>query len=174
MTEGASISVDIKGVPADRRALALAFRRRRGAGRLAVILAALVFGLTVTFGRDALYRYTRLDYPLAATLAAVAALALFFVVLASFARVGRRRLNDPRGTFLRGFRLTAGEDGVKLVSENFEAQYRWPGILKMQETANHAFLYTDGAQAIIVPKRCFASDVEAARFVALIRAHVAG
>lgn len=169
------IEADIKGSPADRRALARTFRGRRAPiRRIALIAAALAFGLTVTFGRDALYRATRLDYPLAATLAAIAALALFFAVQALFARMARPQLDDPRGAFLRGFRLRASDDGLWLAGENFEARYRWAGVLRMQETEDHAFLYTDGAQAIIVPKRCFASPDEAQRFVALVRAHVAG
>jgi hypothetical protein len=173
MSESASISVDIKGIPADRRALAQAFRRRRGVGgRIAVIVAAMVFALTVTFGRDALFQYGTMEYPLAATLSAILGLILFFAVLAIFARRARRWVNDPRAPFLRGFNLSADEDGVRLASENFETHYRWPGILRVQETGAHLFLYTDGAQAIIVPKRCFAVAEDAARFAALVKTHV--
>ena len=174
MSASASISVDVKGVPADRRALAQAYRRRRGlGGRVAIIVAALVFGLTVTFGREALFQYTRIDYPLAATLSAILGLALFFAVLGAFARGARRWAHNPRAPFLSGFKLTADDDGVRLVSANFEARYRWPGILRVQETQTHLFLYTDGAQAIIVPKRCFASPKDGADFAGMARAHVA-
>jgi hypothetical protein len=166
-------SVHVIGTAADRRALGAAWRRKGPAGgRLPVIAAALVFGLMVTFGRDALVR-AGVEFGTAATYAAIAGLILFLLIVLGAQRARATRSIDPRGIFARGFNLTAEESGLHLVGEFSESRYRWPAILRFEETGSHFFLYIDGAQAIIVPKRCFASSEDAVRFAATVRAGLA-
>lgn len=172
MFEGESVCVEVKGRPEDRQALSAAFRNRRALhSRIPLIVAAVVFALSVVFGRDALFNTTNLSYPMAATLAAIAGLFLFLAVLNIFARARRMEGDDPRNAFFRGFKVTVGPQGVDIESEFFQGRFRWPAILRLHETAAHLFLYTDGLQAIIVPKRSFASPEEASRFAIIVRAH---
>jgi hypothetical protein len=171
--ESAIAYVDVKGRPEDRRALSQAFRKGRSwSARAPVLVAALVFALVVIFGRLAFVSIWQMPAGAAATLAAFIGLVLFLTVLESFAKTQGRQLSDPRGTFLKGFRISLGEAGIDISGESFTSHHRWDGILRLQETPRHLFLYTDGAQAIIVPKRCFPSPGEAARFAAVVRAHI--
>jgi hypothetical protein len=165
--------VDVKGRPEDRRALSQAFRKGRSwSGRAPVLVAAVVFALAVTGGPGVFVLLWHLQTGFAATLSAVIGLVLFLTVLDSFGRRQARRLSDPRGTFLKGFRISLADDGVDIAGESFTSHHRWDGVLRLQETPGHLFLYTDGAQAIIVPKRCFPSPGEAARFADVVRAHI--
>lgn len=173
MESGTRISVDVKGRPKDRVALARAFRGGRAWWRrLPLVAAAIVFTVMVVFGRAAFVRIWEIPLAQAATLAAFAGFALFFVTLNLFAPLGRRNLEDPRGTFLKGYRIDVDEAGVHIAGENLEAHHRWPGILRLQETEKHFFVYTDGAQAIIVPKRSFTTPDDMARFGAFVRGHI--
>jgi hypothetical protein len=169
-----SASVEIKGRPEDRRALSLAFRdARRWTGRLNLLIGCLLFAVVVIFGRDIFMRYWQMPMAYAATLAAFIGLVVF---ITSFDIAGRsrvRKTTDPRATFTKGYRVTLDDEGVHIDADHFRALHRWPGVLKLQETDKHLFLYTDGAQAIIVPKRCFASPEDAERFAGVVRAHLA-
>jgi hypothetical protein len=172
--ESTPLSVDVKGRPEDRKALAKAFRvSRHVGGRLPMIVAASAFAVVVVFGRPLLL--TRWQFPegYAATLAAFVGLVIFLTVFSAFGSKRARDVSDPRGTFLKGFRITLDDDGVHIDGENFRGLHRWAGILRLQETDTHMFLYTDGAQAIIVPKRCFASGEIAARFASVVRDRLA-
>jgi hypothetical protein len=169
-----SASVEIKGRPEDRRALSLAFRdARRWTGRVNLLIGCVLFAVVVIFGRGLFMRYWQMPVEYAATLAAFIGLVVF---ITTFDIVGRRRVKkttDPRATFTQGYRLTLDDEGVHIDAENFRALHRWRGVLKLQETDRHLFLYTDGAQAIIVPKRCFASAEDAKHFASVVRAHLA-
>ena len=174
MPESANLSVEVKGRAEDLSALAKAFRSSRSwSGRLPMIAAAIAFAAVVVFGRPLLL--TRWQFPegYAATLAAFIGLVVFLTVFGALGTRRRRGTPDPRGTFLKGFRITLEDDGVHIEGENFRGLHRWAGVLRLQETDTHMFLYTDSAQAIIVPKRCFASAEIAARFASLVRARLA-
>lgn len=174
MPESAPLSVEVKGRPEDRRALAQAFRASRSlTGRLPMIAATAAFAVVVVFARPLLLTAWRFPPAYASTLAAFIGLVVFLAVFGAFGTRRARDISDPRGTFLKGFRITLEDDGVHIEAENFRGVHRWPGILRLQETETHMFVYTDGAQAIIVPKRCFASADLAARFAGIVRARMA-
>ncbi len=173
MDSGTQIFVEVKGRPRDRRALASAFRSGRPWWRrLPLAVAAIVFAAMVVFGRDAFVRIWALPPGQAATFSAFAGFALFFITLNIFAPLGRRDAEDPRGTFSKGYRVSVDDRGAHITGENLEAHHRWPGILRLQETEKHFFVYTDGAQAIIVPKRSFASPGEVQLFADFMRARI--
>lgn len=173
MDSGTRISVEVKGRPKDRRALAAAFRAGRPWWRrLPLAAAALVFAAVVVLGRDAFIRIWSLSPAQAAILSAFAGFAAFFITLNLFAPLGRRDMEDPRGTFSKGYRVSLDSEGVHVSGENLEARHRWPGILRLQETDKHFFVYTDGAQAIIVPKRSFASPAEMNIFADFVRTRI--
>jgi hypothetical protein len=100
----------------------------------------------------------------------------FALVLLAVSRLNRafqRKRLDPRGMFLRGYAVGADSDGVSLTNEVMETHYRWAAFLQLVETATHYFLYVDGSSAVVVPKRSFDSESEAARFGECLRAHIA-
>jgi len=167
-------TVDVRGRPEDRRALARAFRGDRvWAGRFSLIAAAAAFTVAVVYGRELALRMWEGQGRLAATFASFLGLIVFVAVLNAFGRRRAQESVDPRGTFVKGYRVRLADDGVHIESENLSALHRWNGVLKLDETPDHLFLYTDGAQAIIVPKRCFGSAEHVARFAGIARDHIA-
>ena len=173
MFEGESASVEVKGDPKDRRALSSSHRNRRAlTSRTPLLVATLAFALAITFGRDFLYNSFGIPFGIAATAASIIGLLFFLLILNAFGRRNVVRDADPRGALAQGYKLTAAPDGLHLVGENLNAHYQWPGILRLNDTETHLFLYTDGAQAIIVPKRCFDSRDDASRFTIIVRSHV--
>jgi hypothetical protein len=173
MFEGESASVEVKADPKDRRALSSAYRNRRAlTSRTPLLIATVTFALTITFGRDFLYNSFGVSFGIAATAASITGLLFFLLILNAFGRQEIVRDADPRGAFAMGYKLTVAPDGLHLVGENLNAHYQWPGILRLNDTETHLYLYTDGAQAIIVPKRCFDSSEDASRFAIIVRSHV--
>jgi hypothetical protein len=142
-------------------------------GRLSLIVAAAAFTVTVIYGRELALRMWPGQGRIAATFSAFLGLIIFVAVLNTLGRRRAQESLDPRGTFVKGYRVSVDGEGVRIESENLSAHHRWPGILKLHETQDHYFLYTDGAQAIIVPKRCFSGGEHAARFAAIARERIA-
>lgn len=175
MFEGESASVDVTGDPKDRRALSSTHRNKSAlSARTLLLVATVAFALTITFGRDFFYNSFGVPFGIAATAASIAGLLFFLLILNAFGRRNVARDSDPRGAFVQDCKLTAAPDGLHLASETLNAHYQWPGILRLNETETHLFLYTEGAQAIIVPKRCFDSKEDASRFAIIVRSHVGG
>jgi len=173
MFEGESSSVEVKGDPKDRRALSSAHRNASALGsRTPLLIATVIFALTITFGRDVLYNSFLVPFGIAATAASITGLFFFLLILNAF---GRRRVAQEtasRGALLQDYKLTASPDGLHLLNDNLNSHYRWAGILSLNETEAHLFLYTDGAQEIIVPKHCFDSPQDASRFAIIVRSHL--
>jgi hypothetical protein len=173
MFEGESASVKVIGDPKDRRATNSASGNSTVLGsRTPLLVATVIFALTITFGRDFLYNSFSVPFGIAATAASIAGLFFFLIVLNAFGRRRVARDAAPRSAFLQDFQLTAAPDGLHLVSGSLDAHYRWPGILRLNDNETHLFLYTDGAQEIIVPKRCFDSKEEASCFAIIVRSHI--
>lgn len=173
MFEGESASVEVKGGPNDRQALSTANGKGQVLGsRTPLLVATVVFALTITFGRDFLYNSFSVPFGISATAASISGLLFFLLILNAFGRRRVAREVTPRGAFLQDHKLTASPEGLHLVSDNLNAHYRWPGILRLSDTETHFFLYTDGAQAIIIPKRCFDSPQDASRFAIIVRSHL--
>lgn len=173
MFEGESASVEITGDPQDRKALSSSRGSKNAlTSRTPLLVATLVFALTITFGRDFLYNSFGVPFGIAATAASIAALLFFLLILNVFARQRVARDAAPRGTFVRNCTVTASPDGLDVVSKNLNAHYTWQGILSLSDTETHMFLYTDSAQSIIVPKRCFNTQEDASRFAIIVRSHL--
>ena len=173
MFEGESASVEVKNNPKDRQALPSTNRHRHAVGaRTPLLVATLVFALSITFGRDFLYNSFGVPFGVAATAASIAGLLFFLLILNAFGRRKAIRNAPARGTLANEFKLTAAPDGLHLVNEKLNAHFQWPGILRLNDTETHLFLYTDGAQAIIVPKHCFDSKEDASRFAIIVRSHI--
>ena len=128
MFEGESASVEVKGGPKDRQALSSTNGNGQVLGsRTALLIATVVFALTITFGRDFLDSSFSVPLPIAATAASIAGLFFFLLILNAF---GRRRVSReaaPRGAFLQDYKLTASPDGLHLLSDNLNAHYNWAG-----------------------------------------------
>jgi len=175
MFEGESASVEVKESSDERRTLPSTNRPQQSMGtRTPLLVATLVFALTVTFGRDFLYNSFGVPFGVAATAASIAGLLFFLLIWNAFGR--RRVVRDasPRGSLAREFKLTAAPDGLHLVAKNLTAHFQWSGILRLNDTEMHLFLYTDGAQSIVVPKHCFGSREDASRFAIIVRSHIGG
>lgn len=175
MFEGESASVEVKESSEDRQVQPSLNRKQHGAGsRTPLLVATLVFALTITFGRDFLYNSFGVPFGIAATAASIAGLFFFLLIWNAFGRRTIAREIQPRGTLAKEFKLTAAPDGLHLVAEKLNAHFQWSGVLRLNDTETHLFLYTDSAQAIIVPKSCFASKEDASRFAIIVRSHIGG
>ncbi len=175
MFEGESVSVQVKGAPEDRRALSPApVNKNALSARIPLVLATVLFGLTVTFGRDFLYNSFEVPFAVAATMASIAGLLFFLLVLNVFGRRRVRPRADSRGLLLGSYTVTAAPDGLHIASQNSTSHFRWAAFLSLNETDTHLILHTDAAQAIIVPKRCFSSKEEASRFAIIVRSRLGG
>jgi hypothetical protein len=175
MFEGESASVEVKADPKDKRALPSTNRPRQAAGaRTPLLVATLVFALTITLGRDFLYNSFGVPFGVAATAASIVGLLFFLLTWNAFARRAPARDASPRGSLANEFELTAAPDGLHLVSGKLNAHFQWSGILRLNDTETHLFLYTDAAQSIVVPKHCFDSKEDASRFAIIVRSHIGG
>ncbi len=132
----------------------------------------MVFALTITFGRDFLYNSFGVPFGIAATAASIAGLFFFLLIWNAFGRRAIAREIKPRGTLANEFKLTAAPDGLHLDAEKLSARFQWQGILRLNDTDTHLFLYTDTAQAIVVPKNSFDSKEDASRFAIIVRSHI--
>ncbi|MGY9105948.1 MAG: YcxB family protein [Alphaproteobacteria bacterium] len=172
MFEGESASVEVTADLKDRRALSSARGSSTALGsRTPLLIATVIFAVTITFGRDILYNSFSVPFGIAATAASIAGLLFFLIVLNIFGRRRVARETAPQGALLQDYKLTASPDGLHLLNDNLNSHYHWAGVLSLNETESHLFLYTDGAQAIIVPKRCFDSPQDASRFAIIVRSH---
>jgi hypothetical protein len=173
MFEGESASVEVFGDTKGPRPQGASKSKDTVLGSRTPLLAAtVIFALTITFGRDFLYNYFSLPFGIAATAASIAGLFFFLIFLNLF---GRRRVPlkaAPASPFPKHFTLTASPDGLHINSGNFHAHYKWPGILRLNDSENDFFLYTENAQEIVVPKRCFPSREEASRFAIIVRSNL--
>jgi hypothetical protein len=174
VAESDTVTVTVTPTREDLKALARAFRRRMGYGlRFAAVLIAGALFAVIAFE---LPQFLMQGFGLPLEMASIVAWFLgFALVLLAIIRLNRafhRRRLDPKGAFLRGYVVTAGPDGVSLTSEVMETRYRWPAFLRLHEAPEHFFLYVDGASAVVIPKRSFASSDDTADFAALARAHI--
>jgi YcxB-like protein len=73
---------------------------------------------------------------------------------------------------LLGWRRTSiGPEGLAVRGEDVHLVLAWPAIRKLALTPQHAFIYITTLEAIIVPRRPFASDEEFQRFAETVRAY---
>lgn len=81
-----------------------------------------------------------------------------------------RRLGKNNGLGEPGpRRLFADDRGLRQESANGESFQSWSGILRIEETPEHAFIYIGPVQAFVVPKRIGQSEVST--FLAEVRQH---
>ncbi len=93
----------------------------------------------------------------------------FFVY--SYVNAQHRMQPEESGAVLgrKSFELT--ENGVVEVSPQTESITRWAGVMSVEETPEHIFLFVDRSAAFIIPKRCFGAPDEAAEFSAFAEDH---
>ena len=111
-----------------------------------------------------------------ALLYGVLALVPMIVVAAGFYAVVRwsiRRAPARRGTVLGRHTMTLGEQGVREEGAHGVVEFRWNPAMRLGETRDHAFLFTDRVQGFIVPRRALAAG-DADRLRELVRAHTTG
>lgn len=80
----------------------------------------------------------------------------------SKARAHRKFLSTPYFGTTAHLRLEA--EGVRVKGVYGESLVYWGSILRVEETPTHIFLFLDPKQALIVPKRIFASPTDAGSF----------
>jgi len=71
-------------------------------------------------------------------------------------------------------RIEITPEGVRMESENARGEYRWPLFFEIEETPRAFLLKQTPGAAVYLPKRCFTSTDEIARFRALLRAQYSG
>ncbi|WP_416408390.1 YcxB family protein [Agrobacterium rosae] len=68
--------------------------------------------------------------------------------------------------------VTLSDHGVRARSADINSEISWKGIVKAIETQTHLFLALSKREALILPRRGFASDADYAEGVALVRANL--
>jgi hypothetical protein len=66
-------------------------------------------------------------------------------------------------------RLEISPAGIHVTSELFETTFRWPLIVQIEVTEQHAFLDTGGMGGIILPRNAFTQDAVFQAFIATVR-----
>jgi hypothetical protein len=78
--------------------------------------------------------------------------------------------NQSSNRALHGHRkVEISPTGVSLTSELYEALYRWPLIIRVEVTGQHAFLDTGGLGGIIIPRHAFTHDAIFQAFLATVQ-----
>jgi len=96
-------------------------------------------------------------------------IALGMVLFYWDARLQQAGLVPEEDAYVCGPRtLIAGEDGLRVRSEKSELWLSPSAIRRIEQTAEHVFVYVDRAAAVIVPKRAFGSSEEMSAFVAAL------
>jgi hypothetical protein len=96
---------------------------------------------------------------------------IFLVIM----RVMRSRLGPlPDGAILGEKRITLSDEGIRRQGRYTDWFIQWPAVLDLIETRDHFFVMIDRTAGIIVPKRCFASELECHEFAEALRLHASG
>jgi hypothetical protein len=165
------VSVNIQ--PEDFRAFSREVTRRGAAGsrlgRLAFAIGAGgIFGLVLGVGSVGPNRF--LD-PL--TMLFTALFMLLFLMALS--RMVRSRLGPlPGGSILGDKTISLDAEGIRSQGPYTESLVRWPAVLDVLETGRHFFVMIDRPAGIIIPKRCFASELACHEFAEALRLHAGG
>jgi hypothetical protein len=86
------------------------------------------------------------------------------LLLLAMARLTQRRQRQRWATdkryaaLFQQRRLTISPEGVRVVSPTTESFTRWPGFCQIGSTDEHAFFFITPENAIVVPRRAFATD----------------
>jgi hypothetical protein len=172
MFEGETATVEVRFEPSERLGSSARGKRQLLGARTPILIGGVIFALIVTYGPTILYNQLAVPFGIASIGSSFAGLLLFLIVWNLFAKA--RKSSEPvqRSAILQDFTLTAAPDGLRVVTPTLNALYAWAGILRVNDTDTHLYIYTDGAQVITVPKRSFGSREETSRFSIIIRSHV--
>jgi len=96
----------------------------------------------------------------------------FFVLYYAQARRALEPIASGDALGPKSYELT--DDNIVVVSRHSEYTLRWSGVLSVEETPHHLFLFTDRCMALIVPKRSFDSPAAVAEFKDFSEAHARG
>ena len=67
---------------------------------------------------------------------------------------------------------TVSDTGIALKNEQAESRWQWKAIIRKLESKNYYFLFINGIQAIIIPKRVFTSTEEKTEFERMLTQHL--
>jgi len=82
-------------------------------------------------------------------------------------------LNNPLNSdLLTNTEITISETGIAAKDELSEAKYQWNAIVKMEESKDYYFLFTNSIQAIVIPKRILNTEVEKEALSKLMAQHI--
>jgi hypothetical protein len=167
------LQVNTNILPEDFRAFSREVGRRSAAGsrlgRLAsAIGAGLLFGVVLGIGSAGPRRI--LD-PFTMLFTAV----FFLLFLMVLIRVMRSRMGPVAGGSILGQKtITLTDEGIRSEGAHTESFIRWPAVLDILETRHHLFVMIDRPAGIMIPKRCFTSELECHEFAEALRQHSGG
>ncbi len=77
--------------------------------------------------------------------------------------------NPANSSIFLPLALSASEAGLSIKDELSEGRFQWKAIIRKQENHQYYFLFINGIQAIIIPKRAFHSSDEKQLFDKLLQ-----
>ena len=104
-------------------------------------------------------------------LIAVLGLLLLLGVMVLVNRRSVMRLPSDKSDTLGDRRIHITPEGIQSRTALGESFHQWDGVLRIEETDQFVYLFTDNMAAYLVPKRAFKSDEEVDRFVKTCRSH---
>jgi hypothetical protein len=167
-----------KRPPSDRRAGGFrpSWRLLGILGLVVVVLYGAYAALVVTTdGPQALYAelyafsQTWVAWVIGGLLALVVLLLLLLLVLLAVIRLVMpgvtKKMISAEGSLLGRHLVRIEEAGVHIETPTANGFYAWRGVVDVDESPRHILLFVDTAAAVMVPKRAFPSDSEAASFL---------
>jgi len=91
------------------------------------------------------------------------------IVLVRFVRSSLRPL--PDGWILGEKTITLTDEGIRSQGAHVDTFIHWPAVIDILETPALLLVMIDLPSGLIIPKRCFGSEIECHEFVEALRQH---
>jgi YcxB-like protein len=134
----------------------------RPARRRKIMLVFFWLVMAANFAAAALIAVTTdLSHASVNAMIGVLMLLAFFIFVPMLRRWNFRRLNLDG----KQIRISIGDEGVRSAQQGIEGTFQWSAFTRFSRSGNHAFLWINRLQALILPFDAFKSEMERDAFL---------